>query len=156
MFPYTQCLANCGTIKENFKKSNISSLIVDDEKTEDPLKIEKALTDFYESLYKKREVDPNCGEWLDQLPKISLEQKTKLDKPFTMNEVSNVVLKSMHQGKSPGNDGLTLGIYTLAWKFIKKPLLKSLQESVKIGELSAPQKQSVIRLIEKKIKILPL
>ena len=69
-----------------------------------------------------------------------------------MNEVSNVVLKSMHQGKSPGNDGLTLGIYTLAWKFIKKPLLKSLQESVKIGELSAPQKQSVIRLIEKKDK----
>ena len=103
-------------------------------------------------MYRKREVDPNCGEWLNQLPTISVEQKNKLDKPFTMNEVSNVVLKSMHQGKSPGNDGLTLGIYTLAWKFIKKPLLKSLQESVKIGELSAPQKQSVIRLIEKKDK----
>ena len=69
-----------------------------------------------------------------------------------MNEISNVVFKSMHQGKSPGNDGLTLGIYQLAWKYIKKFVFKSFKESMTIGELSAPQKQSVIRLIEKKDK----
>ena len=66
-----------------------------------------------------------------------------------MNEVSNVVFKSMHKGKSPGNDGLTLGLYMIAWKCIKKDLVKSLQGSIRVGELSAPQKQSVIRLIEK-------
>ena len=107
---------------------------------------------FYEELYKKREIDPNCDQWLEQLPSIDIEQKIKLDKDFTMNEVSNVVLKSMHQGKSPGNDGLTLGIYVLAWKYIKKFVLKSFKESMRIGELSAPQKQSVIRLIEKRDK----
>ena len=141
-----------GQIKDNHKRSNINSLNIEGETTEDPDKIEKELSQFYEELYRKREVDPNCEDWLEQLPSINLEQKNKLDKEFTMNEVSNVVLKSMHQGKSPGNDGLTLGIYILAWKFIKKFVLKSFRESIKIGELSAPQRQSVIRLIEKKGK----
>ena len=111
-------------VKENFKRSNITSLELNDQVTEDPQVIEKALVDFYESLYRKREVNPHCEDWLDPLPSIDAAQSRKLDEPITMNEISNVVFKSMHKGKSPGNDGLTLGLYMIAWKFIKKRFVK--------------------------------
>ena len=42
-----------GQIKENFKRSNISSLTIENESVQDPQRIEKALADFYEALYKK-------------------------------------------------------------------------------------------------------
>ena len=67
-------------------------------------------------------------------------------------EFYNVVHKTMHQGKSPGNDGLTVGYYQLAWKYIKDFLFKSIQEGLHKGQLTTSQRQSVIRLIEKQGK----
>ena len=82
--------------------------------------------------------------------------QNKLDKDFTMNEISNALFKRMKVGKSPGNDGLTVEFYRTFWKELRDPLTKALREALVAGELSPSQKQSVIRLIPKKGKDLSL
>ena len=54
--------------------------------------------------------------------------------------------------KSPGNDGLTKEFYETFWEEIKIPLCKSITKSLQNGELSTSQRQTVIKLIEKKDK----
>ena len=54
--------------------------------------------------------------------------------------------------KSPGNNGLTKEFYETFWEEIKMPLCKSITKSLQNGELSTSQRQTVIKLIEKKIR----
>ena len=63
-----------------------------------------------------------------------------------------LVLKSMPNNKSPGNDGLTKEFYEVFWDDLKTPLVSSFKSAFVKGELSNFQKQAVIKLIEKKDK----
>ena len=56
----------------------------------------------------------------------------------------------MENNKSPGNDGLTKEFYITFWNEIKIPLLLAIEKSYIVKQLSASQKQAVIKLIEKK------
>ena len=58
----------------------------------------------------------------------------------------------MSDGKSPGNDGLTVEFYKFFWEDIKSILFDSLRYSRNVGELSTSQRQSIIKLIEKRDK----
>ena len=46
--------------------------------------------------------------WLENLDKLSDEERDSIERPLTMNELSNVIFKHLKVGKSPGNDGLTV------------------------------------------------
>ena len=59
---------------------------------------------------------------------------------------------SMSVGKSPGNDGLSVEFYKLFWEDIKFALFDSFKYSREVGELSASQRQAIIKLIEKRDK----
>ena len=61
-------------------------------------------------------------------------------------------MNKMQTGKSPGNDGLTLGLYQAIWDKIEPYFFKSLTASLEQGELPLSQRQSIIRLIEKQNK----
>ena len=50
---------------------------------------------------------------------------------------------------SPGNDGYTKEFYESFWEEIKIHFSNSVQKSFLTEELSIPQKQAVIKLIEK-------
>ena len=56
----------------------------------------------------------------------------------------------MDNDKSPGNEGITKDFYTQFWDAVKEPLCASIHQSFIAGELSTSQKQSIIKLIEKK------
>ena len=56
----------------------------------------------------------------------------------------------MRDNKSPGNDGLTKEFYEMFWSDIKIPFFENVLFSFDIGELSISQRQSIIKLIEKK------
>ena len=56
----------------------------------------------------------------------------------------------MDNYKSPGNDGITKQFYIKFWDAVKEPLCASTQRSFIAGELSTSQKQTIIKLIEKK------
>ena len=54
--------------------------------------------------------------------------------------------------KSPGNDGLSVEFYKTFWDDIKNVFFESVCYSRLVGELSISQRQSIIKLIEKKDK----
>ena len=66
-----------------------------------------------------------------------------------MHELRTILFKKMHRGKSPGSDGLTVGLYQAVFKSIKDTLLECLREGKHEEELSQTQKLSVIKLIQK-------
>ena len=59
-------------------------------------------------------------------------------------------LKSMKNDKSPGNDRITKEFYEFFWDDIENSLPDSIKKSFILGELSTSQKQTEIKLIEKK------
>ena len=56
----------------------------------------------------------------------------------------------MPNEKSPGNDGLTKEFFETFWSEIKKTFLACVIHSFDKGELCTPQRQAIIKLIEKK------
>ena len=58
----------------------------------------------------------------------------------------------MDNNKSPGNDGLSKEFYKYFWDEVKKPFLASNHKTFLYQELSASQKQAVIKMLEKKEK----
>ena len=75
-----------------------------------------------------------------------------LDKPITLNDLTRVLFQGMAPCKAPGNDGLTVRFMRKFWLQLWPLLLESLKDSWDCGELSNSQKESVIRLIQKKGK----
>ena len=120
------------------------------------MRINEHLKGFYKELYSTENPPPVDREWLDKTKKLSNSERDELERPLTMNEISNSLFKRMKTGKSPGNDGLTVEFYRTFWKLLRDPLLRALREAINEGELSPSQKQSVIRLIPKKGKNLAL
>ena len=62
------------------------------------------------------------------------------------------MLDSFQTNKSPGNDGIPIEFLKRCVNIISQPCLESVSESFEKGEMSNPQKQAVITLIEKKGK----
>jgi hypothetical protein len=58
----------------------------------------------------------------------------------------------MSEGRSPGNDGLSVEFYKFFWTDIKDFLFASVCHSRRVGELSTSQKQAIIKLLEKRDK----
>ena len=52
-----------------------------------------------------------------------------------------------------GNDGIPIEFYKKCWNLICEPFINCVNESFKKEEMSNSQRQAVITLIEKKVKI---
>ena len=59
-------------------------------------------------------------------------------------------LQRMENNKSLGNNGLTKNFYITFWYKVKAPLLLTTEKAYLVKQLSASQKQAVIKLSEKK------
>ena len=107
---------------------------------------QKLLSSHVQSSY----VDPeffNPG-----IPTLSEAMKQACEGEITILECENV-LKSFKKNKSPGNDGLPVEFYITFWEDIKTVVVDSFNFAFHNGELSSSQKQAVISLFEKKVKI---
>ena len=118
-------------------------------------KINQELFDFYKGLFSEN-LNVSKNEIMQFLNLVSIPQLTEdqsKDCEFILSEKDLLlVLKSMPNNKSPGNDGLTKEFYEVFWDDLKTPLLSSFKSAFVKGELSISQKQAVIKLIEKKDK----
>ena len=83
--------------------------------------------------------------------KLTDEQRDSIDKQLTMSECF-AALKTFKKYKTPGNDGLMVEFYLTFWPLVGKCLVECLNFTHRHGELSTPQKQAIITLIEKKDK----
>ena len=142
-----------GLEKNNGKKKLINKLV--DETTGDALLTQDKISDhavsFYQNLYSTashshRDSDTYLGDC--NLKKIPGMLANKLDQPFTLEEMDEVV-KSLKKSKSPGWDGLTAEFYQHFWDDIKSTLFHSLVESINNNCLSPSQRIGVINLIPK-------
>ena len=87
---------------------------------------------------------------------VSIPQLTEVQSKeceFILSEKNLLlVLNSMLNNKSPGNDGLTKEFYEVFWEDLKTPLISRFISAFVKDKLSNSQKQAVIKLIEKKDK----
>ena len=95
--------------------------------------------------------EQECFEYLAKIstPKLSENDKAICDRKLTLQNIWEA-LNSMKNSKTPGNYGLTKEFYVCFFEEMGSLLLKSLNHSHAVGELSTSQKQALITLIEKK------
>ena len=140
----------CGLEKRNFVNKQIIKLVTNDGislyKTED---IREEVKDFYENLYKAKEVE--IGEIEDlttNIPKLPTDKMNELEGEITIQE-AGIALKQMKNGKSPGTDGFTSEFFKFFWKKIGSFIVRALNESFRDGELSNPLKEGIITCLPK-------
>ena len=89
---------------------------------------------------------------LVSIPQLTEDQSRNCE--FILSEEDLLlVLKSMPNNESPGNDGLTKQFYEVFWVGLKTALISSFESAFDKGYLSNLQKQAVTKLIEKKDKV---
>lgn len=122
--------------------------------TETESEIIKETKLFYENLYTFRAVnDVNLEHILNfpDIPKLNEQQKNSLEGLIKEEEVKRC-LQNMKNNKSPGSDGFTAEFLKFFWNDIGKYIVKAINYSFNIGELSSTQKEGVITCIPKKDK----
>ena len=111
------------------------------------------LNTYLQNLYRKKSVktEEECLKYLSELntPSLSLEERELCEDKLTLTECWNA-LQSMKDGKSPGNDGLTIELHVAFFGELGPTMLQAFTLSFEKGELSTSQKQAVITLIQKK------
>jgi len=119
----------------------------------DQQEIRNEIQGFYTDLYSNKETDNSTisqNEFLNDMPKISPENKAILEKEITLNDLFTS-LKTC-KDSSPGPDGIPYSVYTNFWNILSTPLLQSWVYSRQIGRMSQDQRSSIITLIPKKDK----
>ena len=108
--------------KLNRMQSQIRYIIVTDQEITDPNIILNEIRNFYESLFKKDDSKSpsQINDFLDkvQLPKLNITEINECDDELYEKEL-NISLMSIHNNKSPGNDGPTKEFYVTFWEDIK-------------------------------------
>ena len=82
-------------------------------------------------------------------PSLNNDQINLCEKDLSETDLYNA-MKNIKNNKSSGNDGLTKEFYEGFWDKIKELLITSVTEAKSKGELSSSQRQTIIKLIEKK------
>ena len=125
----------------------------DGQEITNPEHIRKEIKSFHENLYIKKSLktERECLEYLSRIntPHLSQSDKASCEGKLTLQSIWEALI-SMKNGKTPGNDGLTKEFYVCFFGELGMLLLKSLNYSHLVRELSTSQKQAVVTLIEKK------
>ena len=107
---------------------------------------------FYSEVYrKKKDFDvANANDFVRNLdiPKLSEEDKTKLDNDITVEEIAKS-LRSMSNDSSPGPDGITYSFLKFFWTKISDMIYNSFNSAFATGEMSYTQRQGILTLIHK-------
>ena len=142
----------CNLENRNYVSKCMPNLIKEDGSTTTSEKeVLNETKDFYEKLYKARNVkDINLNQVLPQpdIPKLSNDEKQSLEGPISIDEILKS-LKNMKNNKSPGSDGFTAEFFKFFWKDLGEFLVRSINNSFEIGDLSSTQKEGIITCIPK-------
>ena len=123
----------------------------DGTKTTSQKEIVEEVGSFYETLYEYKNVDNidlNQVLYHSDIPKLEKSEADKLEGMITKEEALNC-LKNMKNNKSPGSDGFTIEFFKFFWGDLGDFLVKAINNSFELGELSVTQKEGVIICIPK-------
>ena len=68
---------------------------------------------FYQKLYKRRVLNNNYGEFLDNLPKVSDASKAAMEADLTLEELQDTMKSKGMKDTAPGPDGIPYSVYDL-------------------------------------------
>ena len=122
--------------------------------TDDPREILNEIHKYYQSVYTSGFESSRDGEVetfmqeMPNIPTLGQDDKDLCDENISISEIDKAV-KQLNTKSTPGIDGLTVSLYLRFWEKLKLPLLRSLEDSIALGELSVTQKRGIISLIHK-------
>ncbi|TKS65192.1 putative 149 kDa protein ORF 2 [Collichthys lucidus] len=138
--------------KKHGQKKAILSLLSDTgEELNEPGQIRQRAVEFYSSLFTSEyeENDTLCEGFCSELPQVSTEINSQLERPLEMEEL-HTALQSMQGQRSPGVDGLTVEFYKTFWSMIAPDVLEVFNESLASGSLPLSCRRAVVALLPKK------
>ena len=105
---------------------------------------------YFEKLYEfdanvKFTLENKSGVWLSDA------QKEMLDTDFSFDEMYDAMM-TLHSGRCPGGDGLSIKIYRVLWNEIKVPMYEMYLELMEKGFFNPSGRRGIINLIPKKCK----
>lgn len=127
--------------------SSFNCLAIDGDISYDKSKMAEEAVSFYTSLFSEEHVARPGFENLE-LPAISVSDSISLKKPFTEDEVKNVIWK-FGANKAPAPDGFTTEFYKAAWEIIKEDLMKVIKEFESNASLDWRINYTSLKLIPK-------
>ena len=142
----------CNLENRNYVSKNMPHLFKKNGlKTETDKEILDEVSSFYENLYEAKQVkDIDLNNILnhDDIPKLDNNESKKLEGKITKEEALNS-LKNMKNNKSPGSDGFTIEFFKFFWPDIGDLVVRAINTSFELQELSNTQKEGVIICIPK-------
>ena len=116
--------------------------------------INKELYLYHQNLFNERQhlSEHDINNFLNTVsnfPQLSTEQSLKCEKDITEKELLEA-LKSMLNDNSPWNDGLIKEFFETFCSKVNKTFWSCVSHFVEKGELCTSQRQSIIKLMEKK------
>ena len=107
--------------------------------------------EYYKTLYSEtihiddKPLEETLGE---NTKRLSENDSSSLEGEITYSEILSA-LKSMKNGKSPGNDGFTTEFFKFFWSDLGMFILRSINYGYRTGSLSITQKQGITTCIPK-------
>jgi hypothetical protein len=101
-------------------------------------------------LYKEGvDIEEEFSDFLTHIPRlVNEEDNSSLWKPFTEDEISNVIWK-MEPDKAPGPDGFTMHFYRTCWDIIKADLFRMIKSFLQKGKVGGSTNSTFLALIPK-------
>ena len=138
--------------KNNKMKSTVRTLRINNEEINNQDTIMNEIRTYFQSKYRKKGniTERSCKEFLGKikLPSLSQEQVNLCDGPITLSEITKA-LKSMQNGKAPGNDGIPKEFYLCFIDILGQDLVNCLKMCWENECLSESQSHALITLIQK-------
>jgi hypothetical protein len=129
--------------KQNYLNKTISKLEDNGKLITNEKEILNAESTYYQKLYSEK-LNINNDTYKDSINNFihnnNVKQLSELEKKACDKEISEheilSSLKSLHNGRTPGTDGLSADFYKFFWSDIKNLLINSIKYAVEHGELS--------------------
>nr|BAC82603.1 pol-like protein [Takifugu rubripes] len=116
----------------------------------EPGQIKKRAVEFFSSLYESEYCEDDVDEFCRELPRVSDETNSWLDRPLQLDEL-NADLHGMQGRRAPGVDGLTVEFYRAFWDIVAHDMLEVFNESLASGSLPLSNRRTVVTLLPKKV-----
>ncbi|TWW77606.1 Transposon TX1 uncharacterized 149 kDa protein ORF 2 [Takifugu flavidus] len=142
----------CGLEKKRGQNLIIHSLFSStDQELVEPGQIRQRAVEFFSSLYESEYCrdDGLFDEFCGDLPRVSEEANSRLDRPLQLDEL-HAALLSMKGRKSLGVDGLTVEFFKAFWDIVAHDMLEVFNESLASGSLPLSCRRAVVTLLPKK------
>ncbi len=140
--------------KRNYVYKHISTLELDGKIIKNNNDVSKAHFYFYKNLYRQNGINPMSHIKIPQNPfqTVKIYQNWKKNKTNSVTEILKSLI-DLHNGKTPGTDGLPTEFYKCFWMDIKLLLVQSIHPCYVSWQIINRTKRGIITLLSKKAKI---